>query len=143
MLFIIDADGFKHINGMYGHVAGDMAFRFIGDCKRRSFRAGDVLGRVGGDELTVFVSDINSRRTAQKKAELLQKHLESGLETGVPPLSVSIGVALAPADGNSVSLRGYCNDAEPGYKDYKYFRFKLLTTRSVCGILIINRPGGQ
>lgn len=101
MLFIIDADGFKHINDMYGHVAGDMALRFIGDCMRRTFREGDVLGRVGGDELTVFVSDINSRRTAQKKAELLQKHLESCLETGVPPLSVSIGVALAPADGNT------------------------------------------
>ena len=86
---------------MYGHVAGDMALRFIGDCMRRTFREGDVLGRVGGDELTVFVSDINSCRTAQKKAELLQKHLESCLETGVPPLSVSIGVALAPADGNT------------------------------------------
>lgn len=41
MLFIIDADdGFKHINdnaGMHGHVAGDMALRFIGDCMRRTF----------------------------------------------------------------------------------------------------------
>lgn len=40
-------------------------------------------------------------------------------------------------------LQTFNLNAEPGYKDYKYFRFKLLTTRSVYGILIVNRPGGQ
>lgn len=101
MLFIIDADGFKHVNDKYGHAAGDLALRFIGECMRRTFRSSDVLGRIGGDELVVFTADINSRETAGKKAELLQKHLESCTETGVPPLSVSIGVALAPSDGKT------------------------------------------
>ncbi len=101
MLFIIDADGFKHINDRYGHAAGDQALRFIADCMRRTFRSEDVLGRIGGDELAVFMANINSRETAFKKAELLQKHLESCIETGTPPLSVSIGVALAPTDGKT------------------------------------------
>lgn len=101
MLFIIDADGFKYINDRYGHAVGDLALHFIGDCVRRTFRISDVLGRIGGDELAVFISDINSRGTAIKKAELLQKHLESCIETGVPPLSVSIGIALAPNDGET------------------------------------------
>lgn len=100
-LFVIDVDGFKQINDQYGHAAGDLALRFLGECMRRTFRNTDILGRIGGDELLAFVEDINSQAMAQKKAELLAKHLESCTEAGVPPITVSIGIACCPEDGTS------------------------------------------
>lgn len=100
-VFILDADDFKGVNDKYGHAAGDLALRFIGDCMKRTFRTGDVLGRIGGDELLIYAEGIDSREAAHKKAELLQKHLESCTEAGVLPMTVSIGIALAPSDGKT------------------------------------------
>lgn len=101
LLFLIDLDAFKTINDQYGHAAGDLALRALGDALQRVFRRNDVLGRVGGDELVAFIGGTDDRVIARRKAELMQKHLESGAEPVTPPFTVSIGIARYPADGAS------------------------------------------
>lgn len=101
ILFIIDVDNFKDINDRYGHAAGDMALRFLGECMHRTFRESDVMGRIGGDELLIFAENIDSMITARKKVKLLQMHLTECTETGIPPCTVSIGAAGYPSDGKT------------------------------------------
>lgn len=100
LLFMIDLDNFKLVNDSYGHAGGDEALCFVGSCLQKVFRADDVIGRIGGDEWMVFLNSTNSRELAGKKAELLMQHLKLGMEQGIPPLSVSIGISRCPEDGS-------------------------------------------
>ena len=100
LLFMIDLDNFKLVNDSYGHAGGDEALCFVGSCLQKVFRADDVIGRIGGDEWMVFLNSTNSRELAGKKAELLMQHLKLGMEQGIPPLSVSMGISRCPEDGS-------------------------------------------
>lgn len=54
LLFYADMDGLKRINDLYGHQEGSAALRRVADILRQTFRATDVIARVGGDEFTVL-----------------------------------------------------------------------------------------
>lgn len=98
-LYIVDVDDFKHINDQYGHAIGDATLQFIAECMRKTFHRGAILGRIGGDELSIFADDIIETKTAQKKAEQLQVQLRSCTKEGIPSIRISIGIAFAPKDG--------------------------------------------
>lgn len=55
-LFILDFDNFKHVNDNYGHQVGDQVLQTFGQILKKSFRAADIIGRVGGDEFMVLVT---------------------------------------------------------------------------------------
>lgn len=56
-LLIIDADNFKAINDTYGHQTGDLALTVIARHLLASVREGDLVGRIGGEEFGVFLSN--------------------------------------------------------------------------------------
>lgn len=53
-LLFIDIDNFKEVNDTFGHHEGDRVLHEVADTLRRSFRADDVIVRMGGDEFVVF-----------------------------------------------------------------------------------------
>ncbi|MDD4780931.1 MAG: GGDEF domain-containing protein, partial [Tissierellia bacterium] len=54
-LLFIDIDHFKHYNDLYGHTAGDVVLRMIGDIFKKSVRENDIVARYGGEEFAIIL----------------------------------------------------------------------------------------
>lgn len=98
--FIVDIDNFKQVNDRFGHAVGDRVIFHFAQSLKGAFREGDVVGRIGGDEFAVFLA-LPDRAAAEQKAREILAILNQplALDEGACPLSASIGIALAPADG--------------------------------------------
>jgi diguanylate cyclase (GGDEF)-like protein/PAS domain S-box-containing protein len=96
-VLFVDLDRFKHVNDTLGHAAGDSVLCQAATRLQRVLRAGDTVGRLGGDEFLMVCSDIDgpvdAMTVAQRVWECLQPPmLHDGRELMV---RASIGVALA------------------------------------------------
>lgn len=103
-VLMIDIDRFKPFNDQHGHDAGDAVLAGFGELLRRSFREEDVVCRYGGEEFLVILP-ASEREQSHERAEALCAAVR-GFEPyherrPLPRITVSIGVACFPADGDS------------------------------------------
>lgn len=92
-MILIDIDDFKRVNDTYGHQCGDELIRVAADCIRRTFRHGDPLGRVGGDEFCVLMRDLSEKTDMAAITARLNHALgEARLSTAALHISCSLGV---------------------------------------------------
>lgn len=106
-LFIFDFDNFKRVNDNYGHLAGDEALKAFGKILTSSFRAHDIIGRVGGDEFMVYMPDLpeaNVNRADQVANEVLRDLKAVVLSNGATGFSCSIGIGTSKAPTDFASL---------------------------------------
>ncbi|MCR6661240.1 MAG: EAL domain-containing protein [Asticcacaulis sp.] len=99
-LLCLDLDRFKAINDSYGHLTGDQLLTEVAERLRGCVRKSDIIARMGGDEFTI-IQDIESAEDAQHLAGRIVDALKLPVivnETALD-IGVSIGIALAPADG--------------------------------------------
>lgn len=99
MVLMMDIDGFKKINDEYGHIYGDKVLRWVAQSIQRGFNDEDVLGRVGGDEFIGFVNG-NNKEDLMKRLNFINHELLTG-DLMISQLSMSIGIAIYPKDGNT------------------------------------------
>lgn len=85
----LDIDGFKAINDLLGHRAGDRILRRVADVIRRHLRSDDVLVRYGGDEFVFGVTGTDER-TVHERIEAIDAALRREVQ-----VSVTCGVAIA------------------------------------------------
>ena len=98
-LILLDIDNFKSVNDQHGHPRGDLALKAVAKVLSALARPTDLAARYGGDEMALVVPAAH-RATAAAIAETVRKTIASfpPAVTGVPHLTVSIGVAtLEPA----------------------------------------------
>ena len=94
-LLMLDADRFKAINDTYGHAAGDSVLVKLAEVCRENLRASDVVGRYGGEEFVILLSETDLDE-ARETAERLRRQLELtqvDIAQGTITFTVSIGVA--------------------------------------------------
>lgn len=104
-LLFLDLDGFKLINDTLGHQAGDDLLRFVSDrlrgaCADRSI----LISRLGGDEFAILVPSAQLaelKSFARELVETLSEPYELN-DLHKVQIGVSIGIALAPSDGETV-----------------------------------------
>lgn len=95
-VLFIDIDDFKVVNDCYGHATGDALIQEVSNRLRACMRSDGTIARMGGDEFTVLLEDINDPSDVIRVAERIQSsftrpfHLE-GIEVFK---STSIGIAL-------------------------------------------------
>ena len=93
---VLDVDDLKPVNDTLGHQAGDALLRRAAGVIKESFRAEDVIARVGGDEFAALVVGANEE-TLKGVLERLKKAIAHNNETRPEPrLSLSAGFAIAP-----------------------------------------------
>lgn len=104
---MIDLDGFKTINDVYGHETGDEALLDMVDILQRCFGNECRVGRFGGDEFLVIL-DENNEYDLEKCLQRLRFETNTFNETGERPYKLEYSA------GASV----YRKDAEEGKKEY-------------------------
>ncbi len=94
-LLFLDLDGFKKVNDVMGHDAGDALLVEIATRLTRSVRATDTVGRLGGDEFVVILEDVREQDDCGSVARKLIDAIEQpvGLAEGEARVSTSVGIA--------------------------------------------------
>jgi diguanylate cyclase (GGDEF)-like protein len=107
-LAVLDLNGFKRINDVYGHIAGDDALRQFADELKAQFRPIDVVGRWGGDEFVVIVdSDLEDARARLERVRQWafgDYTISTGRENIQVDLKASIGIAAWDLKESAVEL---------------------------------------
>ncbi|MDZ4858128.1 MAG: diguanylate cyclase [Candidatus Hydrogenedentes bacterium] len=98
-LVFLDIDGFKQVNDVYGHAAGDRALVQLAEALTNDIRSVDLVGRYGGEEFVLYFPEtpeaVGVRIVERMMAQF--RNLTEGESNG--PLTFSAGVVEAPRDG--------------------------------------------
>ncbi len=101
-LLYIDLDNFKPVNDTYGHVAGDALLQTIAARMQQVMRETDIVARVGGDEFSILLADLDDASSsyvvACKLLDMLSQPVAIG--RGTHRVGASIGVSAYPGDGD-------------------------------------------
>ena len=97
----LDLDRFKQVNDSLGHDGGDFLLKMVAERLRAVIRIEDVVARLGGDEFVVVQTGIADKAQAEDFARRIISAVTAPMKLKDRPVSatVSVGVALAPADG--------------------------------------------
>src|SRR5687767_2244881 len=103
-ILFLDLDGFKPVNDTFGHPKGDAVLRAV--AKRLVDEVGPSghVGRMGGDEFAIVLTDAQSRRTVEGMADRIIKAIAAPymIDQTEIRIGVSIGCAFGPIDGATV-----------------------------------------
>jgi len=120
--FIVDIDHFKTINDTHGHAVGDAVLRHVALHGQAVLRCTDLFGRYGGDEFVAILPETDLL-TAAAIAERLREAVGEPapglcpLPGGLPPVTVSIGVAAVEA--GAADIDGLVAQADQGLYNAK------------------------
>ncbi|PKI16946.1 EAL domain-containing protein [Colwellia sp. 12G3] len=106
-LLFIDLDRFKNVNDTWGHNSGDELLKLAAIRLRNCLREKDTVARFGGDEFVVLLVGLSNRFAVERVVKnilatlAMPFHLSDNNEAVV---SASVGVTVAPNDGDSAEL---------------------------------------
>ncbi len=105
-VMFLDLDRFKTVNDSLGHDVGDELLRAVAARLLASREEADVVARVGGDEFTFLLPGVVDEDHVNRRAAALQELFREPLRVGARELFTggSVGVALAPRDGDRADL---------------------------------------
>src|SRR4051812_16886500 len=100
-VIFIDLDGFKQINDLHGHDAGDLLLVEMAARLRKHLRASDLVARLGGDEFLVVLEDIQDLLPVEIVARKLLAEVTHPYSTAAGAelrVTASIGISVLPDD---------------------------------------------
>lgn len=111
-VLFIDIDGFKQVNDIHGHSAGDKLLKTIAMRIRHVLDKDDIVGRLGGDEFVIVVKSVKRKADVKKIADKLSREICKPLVIDDDELcySPSIGAVLFPEHYGDAEFLIQCAD---------------------------------
>jgi diguanylate cyclase (GGDEF)-like protein/PAS domain S-box-containing protein len=122
-IVVFDVDGLKLVNDTFGHDKGDTLLSAAAKVIKSSFREGDMVARIGGDEFAVLLTNGNDeivKNACNRIRAAVEKYNSSNLDL---PLSIAIG--FASRNDSATSLKDLFKEA-----DHNMYREKLHRSQS-------------
>jgi len=101
-LLFVDLDDFRHINDSLGHGMGDLLLKQASARLKSLVRATDHVVRLGGDEFTVVLQNVQGSDDVSRVTRLVIKALQEPFEVegqGLHVVQASVGISMCPRDG--------------------------------------------
>ena len=132
VLMYLDLDNFKMINDTLGHPVGDALLCNIASALD-SERDEALVARLGGDEFAILIDEVAAERSVSRIAENVLNCVQKPFDTGECVLhpTVSIGIAIAPHDGNDAETlirhadMALCQTKQEGKGRYQFFKHEM------------------
>jgi diguanylate cyclase (GGDEF)-like protein len=109
----VDIDHFKVVNDSYGHAAGDLVLRGVAQLLSTNLRASDLIGRYGGEEFMLILTETSVEEgavLAEKLRSLVER--ETFVVEGNANLSVTISVGIVGGFGSQLRVEALVRDAD-------------------------------
>jgi len=130
-VMFLDLDRFKNINDTLGHMMGDKLLQSVADRLKKCLRECDTLARIGGDEFTILLPEIHSKKDSEVIAQKIIDTLKHPftLDNQQIYISTSIGIAHYPNDGETkesllkhadIAMYAIKNKGKDGYQFYTH-----------------------
>lgn len=139
-VMFLDLDGFKDVNDALGHQTGDQLLREIAYRLNQIVRKSDTIARMGGDEFTVLLTQVehesNIISVADKILEAVRQPVV--LDGNTISITISIGIAQYPDNGKDVNTLLKSADIalyrakESGKNNYQFSSFSEDSLRGEC-----------
>ncbi len=109
----VDIDHFKAVNDTYGHHAGDVVLRGVAQTIQNNLRSTDMIGRYGGEEFMLLLSETNTEDSAilAEKLRSLISRQKFNVEAGAN-LSVTVSIGIAGGQGPALRVDTLARDAD-------------------------------
>src|SRR3954447_12864568 len=109
----VDIDHFKNVNDTYGHGAGDIVLRDVAKTLSENVRASDLVGRYGGEEFMLILTETNVEEGAAlaEKLRVLIERFDFAVE-GNAKLTVTISIGIVGGTGQHLRVDALIRDAD-------------------------------
>ncbi|MBI5651883.1 MAG: PAS domain S-box protein [Chloroflexi bacterium] len=94
-IVVADVNGLKQINDQLGHATGDATLKHAARILRETFRAEDIVARIGGDEFAALLPNTDAATAAEIIARVRERLAAHTTAQSDPPLRLAIGAATA------------------------------------------------
>ena len=101
-LLYLDIDGFKNINDELGHSEGDRALIDTGDILKKTFRESDIVGRIGGDEFAVLLTEYSGPDVEGLIVENFMSKVEEFNDNAGREYELLFSIGIASYDNENV-----------------------------------------
>jgi diguanylate cyclase (GGDEF)-like protein len=109
----MDIDHFKQVNDTYGHAAGDVVLRGVAQAVRANLRATDLIGRYGGEEFLLLLTetDVDDAAILAEKLRNLVGRIRFDVD-GTVALTVTVSIGIAGGVGQALRTDQLVRDAD-------------------------------
>jgi diguanylate cyclase (GGDEF)-like protein len=109
----VDIDHFKAVNDTYGHAAGDVVLRGVAQTIKANLRATDMVGRYGGEEFMLLLTetDVEEGAVLTEKLRTIVEREKFAVE-GNADLTVTISIGIAGGSGTRLGSDALVRDAD-------------------------------
>jgi len=132
-VLFIDLDHFKFINDHYGHDVGDLLLKNISTMLKNSVREGDLVARMGGDEFSVILYDIDDANGMARVAQNILNKIKKPIDIQGVKINVSASIGIAYYEGYGITMEELIKSADTamysaksqGRNNYQFFSMSM------------------